>query len=393
MVRLKGYVALFVCLLITGASKASFAIEHKILTVVQTIQDGENGVEGLDNPRHVKLSKDGKHVFIVSGDDNALVGFKLKSNRLLQPFDFLKSAPDKGIYLEGAASLTQIGSEKRIAVTSFYDGALSVFDFSNDSKLIPLQSFSDHISPKIVFKNNQPLANLDKLGLFGAWEVIQSHDGKQLLVASYKSNSVTIFNVDAKTIKLAQQVKHLDKQPKHLGNPVSIALSASGNKLFVAGFDGNIVTIYARDNEGKLAFLQQLENTLSAEKILSNPQKIIASHNGKFIYVANASNASITVFADEDGFFNHVQSITVEGLKGVGTLLLSNDGKHLFAAGEQDSGLVQLRVQANGRLSEAISYNNESNSIHGISSIEQLEARRLLLSAAKADTVYLVQLP
>lgn len=38
----------------------------------QSVFNDHLGISGLDNPRQLSISKDGKQVFVVSGDDNAL---------------------------------------------------------------------------------------------------------------------------------------------------------------------------------------------------------------------------------------------------------------------------------------------------------------------------------
>ncbi|BBN83757.1 hypothetical protein PA25_37420 [Pseudoalteromonas sp. A25] len=363
------------------------------MLVIQKFKDGVAGIDGLDNPRSVKRSKDGKFVFVVSGDDNALASFKVTSDGLLQPLGFLKSTPSKGIYLEGASSVVSFSQGTRIAVASFYDGALSIFELHNNATLKPSKSFSDHLPPNVVFKSKDSLSKIDRMGLLGAWEVIKSHDEKQLLVASYKSDSVIICNVGTNSIELSSQVKRLAAQPKSLGNPVSMALSSSGDRLFVAGFEGNTMTIFNRHEDGTLTFFQQLENNPDLEKVLSNPQKVITSTDAKHFYVANAGSKSIAVFSYENDAYKHKHSVYAEELNGVGALLLSKNGQYVFAAAEHGHGILQFKVQKNGALSSPKYLNTADNSITGVSSIEQLDEQRLLLTGAKADTLYLVQLP
>ena len=47
-------------------------------SVQQTLRDGVNDVDGLDNPRQVIFSLDGSHAFVTSADDNALLVVSLK---------------------------------------------------------------------------------------------------------------------------------------------------------------------------------------------------------------------------------------------------------------------------------------------------------------------------
>ena len=47
-------------------------------SVQQTLRDGVNDVDGLDNPRQVIFSLDGSHAFVPCADDNALLVVSLK---------------------------------------------------------------------------------------------------------------------------------------------------------------------------------------------------------------------------------------------------------------------------------------------------------------------------
>ncbi|WP_175442175.1 beta-propeller fold lactonase family protein [Pseudoalteromonas byunsanensis] len=364
------------------------------MTIIQTLKDGVDKVDGLDNPRLVKLAKDKKTAYVLSGDDNSLSVFDINHKNELSQSDMINSDEQADVYLEGAAGLVVLDDSKRLAVVSFYNGALSLFGQSETQSYTPLQVISDHLAPERVFKSAESLADKDNFGLLGAWDIAKSNNGKQLFVAGYKSNEVAVFNLTSEGLEFAYKVHRLAQQPKSLGSPVSIALSNTDDRVFILGYEGNTLTIYSKDEDSKLSFKQQLENPHTQPTHFNNPQKILLSADSKTVYVANSTGSSISVFSLQDDEYSFTQSVVHDGLKGVGSLLLSHDGKKLYAAGEQDSGFVQFAVAPNGTLNFANRYNSPDQTIHSVSSmVELVNDKLLLVLSAKADALYVVELP
>lgn len=388
---------LFVGLINTDASYAS-GIED--LQLIQVLKDDVNDFDGLGNPRSVKVISDNSKVFVSSGDDNALAVFNLDENFKLTFSQVFKNTATNINGLEGASGVTYFDLGNEIVVTGFYDGALTKFSRNNNSYRFN-QFISDGLSYERVFDSNVPIGKLDSLGLLGAWNIVKANNEKQLFVASYMSNAISILDVmEDKKVIFNRVIKDAKPLSNDLGKPIAIALSPLNNELYVLGFDGHQLTIYDRDPSGDLLAKQVLKNDIAGVKQFINPQEIVVSPNGKFLYVACAGSNSIVVFHKLDtGQFTFLQAINNSdiggsGLEGASSLAISSDGLKIYAAGESGSGLYLFSVKADGRLS----YKNKLVNVHddelnGISSITLTDDNRhLLVATGKSNSLFVFKI-
>jgi len=334
----------------------SFADPAANLKLIQILKDDINGVDGLGNPRALKVSSDNAKVFVSSGDDNALAIFNLDTDFKLTFSKVFKNSSPSINGLEGASGVVSLRHDNQIVVSGFYDGALTVFSKNNKGYRFN-ETISDGLSYERVFDSDLPLGKLDNLGLLGAWDVINTSNEKQLFVASYKSNNVSIFDV-AENGNVIFNRKIIDAKPKEsdLGNPISLALSPSNDQLYVLGFEKHQLTIFNRNKEGKLSVNQVLNNDIDGVQQFVNPQKIVVSPNGKFLYVACSGSNSLVVFHKLDsGKYAFLQTINNSdidgaGLEGAGSLAISADGSKVYAAGESGIGLYLFDAGTDGKL-------------------------------------------
>lgn len=241
-------------------------------------------------------------------------------------------------------------------VTGFYDGALTRFtDKHNGFHFTEMVSVG--LSYEEVFDSDKAVAKLDHLGILGAWDVVKTNDEQQLFVAGYMSNAVAIFDIQKdgsmvfnKKLTVANPLKN------NLGKPISLALSPDQTALYVLGFDENQLTVFARDKKGSLTAKQVIINDVNDVKQFVNPQSIVVSPDGKFLYIACAGTSSLVVFQKlANGTLKFLQSITNKsindiGLAGASTLAIDPLGTTIYAAGELGHGLYIFDVGADGKL-------------------------------------------
>lgn len=373
------------------------AREPKDLVLIQILQDGIDGVDGLDNPRVSEVSADGSRVVVASADDNSFAVFHVADDFKLSFSQVFKNAYSDVNGLLGAAGLTLFNRANKVLVTGFYDGSLSVFSREND-KYQYVETITDGVSYKKAFGDNDAIADLDRFGLLGAWDVIKSDDETQIFVASYVSNGITIFDVTAQQeVVFNRSVKSPAGLKNGLGKPVSLALSPSNNELYAVGFEGHQLTIFERDKTDKLVLKQVLKNGIDRVQHFLNPQKIVVSPDGNYLYVACSGSHSIVVFSRmKNGQYAFLQAVTNSelggsGLTGAGSLAISPSGKLLYAAGESDVGLVLFDVAENGYLNlrrRFLGATIKTGGLEGVSSITIADnGRYLLLTEAKKDSL------
>jgi len=326
------------------------------LKLIQIVKDDINGVDGLGNPRAIKVSSDNSKVFVSSGDDNALAIFNLDSDFNLTFSKVFKNSSPSINGLEGASGVISLRHDNQIVVTGFYDGALTVFSKDNNDYRFN-ETISDGLSYERVFDSDVPLEKLDNLGLLGAWDIINTLNEKQLFVASYKSNSISIFDIKENgNVIFNGKITDAKLAESDLGNPISLALSPLNEQLYVLGFEKHQLTIFDRNKEGNLSVKQVLKNDIDGVQQFVNPQKIVVSPNGKFLYVACSGSNSLVVFHKLDsgkyGFLQAINNSDIggSGLEGAGSLAISPDGSKVYAAGESGIGLYLFDATADGKL-------------------------------------------
>ncbi|WDE02658.1 lactonase family protein [Thalassomonas actiniarum] len=377
-----------------SVAAASEAVE---LRLIQVLKDDVNGVDGLDNPRATAVTADNSRVFVVSGDDNAFAVFNLDQHFNLSFSQIFKNANPAVSGLEGASAVALLNKGDKAIVSSFYDGSLSVFSRGQDRYHLD-KTISDGLSIRRVFGNKKTVGDLDTLGLLGAWELINTSDNKQLFVTDYKSNAVSVFDITPdKQVVFRRFITTGVASAGGLGNPTGLALSPSNKELFVLGFEEHKLTIFDRDKNGNLSAKQLLQNGRNGVEQFLNPQKIVVSPDGNFLYVACSSSHSLVVFKKaENGRYAFLQAISNKeiggGLKGAGSLAVSSGGTLIYAAGEADTGLILFQKQADGQLKLISRLPNKDKPIDNLSGISSVnltpDGRHLLLTAAEKDALF-----
>ncbi|MBB1301499.1 beta-propeller fold lactonase family protein [Pseudoalteromonas sp. SR44-8] len=370
------------------------------LQLIQILKDDVNDVDGLGNPRSVKVLSDNSKVFVSSGDDNAFAVFNLDKDFKLTFSQVFENSSTNINGLEGASGVTYFDRGNQVVVTGFYDGALSRFSQNNSSYRFS-QFISDGLSYDRVFDSDVPVGELDNLGLLGAWDIVKTSNEKQLFVASYMSNAISILDIMVdKKVTFNRVIKDARPLDNNLGKPIAVALSPLNNELYVLGFDGHQLTIFDRDDKGDLLVKQVLKNGVAGVEKFINPQKIVVSPNGEFLYVACAGSDSLVVFHKLDtGQYTFLQAIDHldvggSGLEGASSLAISSDGSKVYAAGESGVGLYLFSAGVDGRLS----YKNKLLSVHDnelkrISSLTLTEDNQhLLVATGKGNSLFIFKI-
>ncbi|MFT5162780.1 MAG: 6-phosphogluconolactonase (cycloisomerase 2 family) [Alteromonadaceae bacterium] len=163
---------------------------------MQLLKDNVAGIDGLDNARLARLSPGGKHALVTSADDDSLAVFGVDSQFRLRFLQVFKNDHNtRG--LEGANAFVFSADGQRVYVQSYYDSAVVDFKYNPEGGYQLKQVISDEVSVTRIFKDETPLGALDKLGLFGAYDIAITADNRQLFVASVMSSALSVFDINA----------------------------------------------------------------------------------------------------------------------------------------------------------------------------------------------------
>jgi len=192
-------------------------------------------------------------------------------------------------------------------------------------------------------------------GLFSCRDVAVSPDGKHVYTAGFSDNKVGIFLRNATTGVLTFDSVAADGVGLDgLAGTESIAVTADGASVFVAGSIDDAVVAFSRNSTtGALTFEDSVKEGIGGVTGLDRPVAVAVSPDGKHVYTAAGGNGNFTgsdavavfewdavqgdlIFVDSY-FEGEIQGAkTIDGLHRVSSVVVSPDGKHVYATGGLD---------------------------------------------------------
>lgn len=377
-----GFYLLFVLSFISVGASANDHITTQTPSFV--LNDNLQGVDGLDNPRDISLSKDKKWVFVASADDNSLSVFKVNPDFSLSHQQTIKSS-DK-VKLEGALSVVSDNSGQNIYVLSYYHSALLHFSFSEDAGLTLQHTLSDNLPFTQVFKQPDTIKpEQDALGMLGGYKLAINHNTNQLFIAATVSHGVSVFNIspDGKPI-LSQRIS-THKDTALLG-AVSVATDQTGQILAVAGMNGKAVSVYKRNKVGKFHYFQTLKHRFDM------PISVIFAENGHYLIAVDAINNDIVLARK-----NHEQAFEVvkvvskdeHGIEGLNKVTLSRNERSILTFSEQSHRIDEFQIN------EAALKHSRSlrpSELNSATALEFLDSTHAVSTWAKSDAIAVFKL-
>jgi DNA-binding beta-propeller fold protein YncE len=199
--------------------------------------------------------------------------------------------------------------------------------------------------------------------LTGASSTTVSPDGKFVYVTSSESDGIAIFTRNQTTGSLKQsgcvRAVRTCTPARALGGASSIAITPDGKNAYVAAAESDAVAEFARNPDtGALSFIgcisdDGMDRTCAKGNALRGPLAVVASPDGKHVYVAAAYSDSVLTFRrdSQSGLLTQTGCVMdsaprpgscVRGraMGGVVALTLTRDGRTLFAAASDSNALV-----------------------------------------------------
>ncbi|MDY7095069.1 MAG: beta-propeller fold lactonase family protein [Acidobacteriota bacterium] len=298
-----------------GATWTCLAVPSGSLRYLQTLEDGEDEVQGLDGAFAVAVSPD-----------------------------------DSGEY---------------VYVTGLAEDSLAIFI---------RDAVTGELAPLDLLQQGEVQGALIIDGLAGAGALTLSPDGEDLYVASVSQDKVAHFRRDDGTGLLTFVAAIQDGEAQGavtidgLDQPSSLAVSPDGEHLYVTGANDDAVAVFARDGVGALTFVEAqvgLEGLAGASAVVVSPDPdgAGAEAGGDHVYVAGANDGAVVVFQrapELDGggganpdfgkltFLERQQSATIPGLAEASALAISPDGLNLYVTGPGSGAGALVVFQRDG---------------------------------------------
>ena len=273
----------------------------------------ENGTD-LTGARHVAVAPDGKHVYVASISDSAVVA--LTRNKTTGELDmasciseFGGGSCDDGVGMDGARNIAISPDGKNVYVASGFSSAVAIFKRNKTSGKLTQLAGTKACVDEIVGGScadgnalNEPEA------------VVVSPDGKHVYVASGGSNAVAAFK--RKTDGSLKQFGGFDgcisdggsfgcESGTALVSPWGLAIAPDGKSLYVAAGGSDAVTSLIRNKTtGKLdqpggtdACVSLGGGGCETGIALSGPEAVTVSPDGKHVYVASGGSDAVAAFS------------------------------------------------------------------------------------------------
>lgn len=273
---------------------------------------------------------------------------------------YTKSCESKGIYVYQFNSKTGDFSLKSNTENIINPSYLTV---SSDNKFVYSVSENDKKSSVSTFNFNSKTGKLDFLnyqnpnGLNPCYII---NDDKNVITANYSSGNISILGikVDGSIGEVKQVVQHNGKSinTKRQEAPHAHIVYFSPDKKYVLANDLGTDKVYVYQyNPNSTTEILNLKSSIDV-KPGSGPRHLIFSKNGKYVYVLQELDGTITSFSYADGILAKVSETTMvatnfKGDIGAADIHISPDGKFLYATNRGTANDIStFKILKNGEL-------------------------------------------
>ena len=291
----------------------------------------------------------------------ALTTIQAQENKLnLIVGTYTKSCESKGIYVYEFNSKTGEFSLKNNTENIVNPSYLTV---SNDNKFVYSVSENDKKSSVSAFGFNSKSGKLDFINFQnpnGSNPCYIINDEKNVITANYSSGNISVLgkNNDGSIGAVKQVVQHTGKSinASRQEAPHTHMVYFSPDKKYVLANDLGTDKVYLyQNNPNSATEVLTLKSSIDV-KPGSGPRHLIFSKNGKYVYLLQELDGTVTSFSYADGMLKKVSETTVvaagfKGDIGAADIHISPDGKFLYATNRGTANDISaFKILKNGKL-------------------------------------------
>ncbi len=338
-----------------GGGRCTILEESRFLTFVERQRDGAGGAEGLLGAIDVALSPGGEHLYVAGRGEDALAVFArdAATGRLA----FIAA------YRDGEGGLENLGGFEAVAVSpggervyaaAFDDGAVAAFERDPAAGTLTLIEVEREGG-----RDLESGATVE--GLDGPLALAVAEDGaggEHLYVAGSEGDALSVFHHDAASGLLSfEQVEKDDPGVNGLDRAVALALAPDGAQLYVASLEDDSVAVFDRDPvTGALSFVEAHFDGAGGADGLAGAAGVAVSPDGTSVYVIGQVDGGLAVFDRAAGGTLTFREALISGAGGVSGLAIatdvavSGDGLYVYATGFADDALAVFERAGDGSL-------------------------------------------
>jgi 6-phosphogluconolactonase len=272
---------------------------------------------------------------------------------------YTNSCDSKGIYVYSFNSETgetilkssteNILNPSYLTVSKDKRFVYSVNENGNDSKVSTFQYSSESGKLQVI---NQVSAE-------GADPCYIINDEKQVIVATYSGGTISVFDkLENGSLQFQQKYSHNGKSINTSRQEKShihmVQFSPDNNYLLATDLGADFIYVYNYNPTERNNFLEP-HQVVSVKKG-SGPRHLVFSSNGKYVYLLQELDGTVSVFDYTKGNLKLIQETTVvakdfKGDTGAADIHISPDGKFLYATNRGSANdITCFEIKKNGKL-------------------------------------------
>jgi 6-phosphogluconolactonase (cycloisomerase 2 family) len=328
-----------------------------MLTVAQIVHNGSGTVRGLDGANGIAIDGAGKQVYVTGfeGSSLAVLARDPTTGRLEPTVAFVDGVgPIDG--LQGAIQAAVSPDGAHVYVAALFDEAIAVFGAG--------------AAPQFIAVERSIPDNVD--GLRGVRAVALSPDGAHVYAAGVGDRAIAVFARDGGTGQLTFLTTTTPASVVSFNRP-SLAFTPDGRHLLSAAFEPGVLVRRREAASGELSLVQRIDESLSDPDVASAvyfASAVASSPDGTQVFVASFFRHSVAVF-DRDAAsgelrFRMASGNDSEGPKQPTSLVVSRDGRNVYATGSGDDSVVVFRRTDVGGLVRVQDVRDAIDSVFGL---------------------------
>jgi 6-phosphogluconolactonase len=302
-------------------------------------------ISDLQNPSYLASNEDGSQIYVSCEVQDSLYPARIchlerdTSGRYAKP-------QEGGSYGKSACHITLNSNKTMYSVVNYNEGQLAYGNLTAKGDM-ELNIKNRTMSGSSVNTNRQGAAHLHMSKFFD--------QDKKLIVTDLGSDSLRIFGVNNNELT-SQPIFSLATDagdgPRHLD------ISQDNKYIYVINELSNTITSYEyyqiSSSLKKLSKISTLPTDFKGENSTSH---ILLSPDGKYLYAANRGHNSIAVFSvGNNGALSIVSHHPTEG-EAPRNFTITKDGKYLLVGNQNSDNIVLFKINNDGKLTKVKSYN------------------------------------
>lgn len=262
---------------------------------------------------------------------------------------YTKTCKSSGVYIyqidKNFETIKLVPQSDSIANASF----LSLSKDGNRLYTLSENGAKSHILTHRFNNETGKLSFLDSKSSAGANPCHIIEDDKNVIIANYSGGNIVVFSKTENGLSPAKQVvqhqgKSVNEKRQEAPHVHGLSFSADHKYILVADLGNDTVTVYNynKDSNNPLNVYQTTKMDAG-----SGPRHLVISKNGKQVYVLNELTSTITAFNFKEGKLTKTSQVETldknfNGKNGAAEILLSRDGKFLYASDRGDVNMISV---------------------------------------------------